>query len=353
MFLISNMYPSKKDPLFGVFVKNFKDLLENNKVQFSAISVIKGKRSNSLEKLFSYARYYFSILYNYFFKKFDVVYVHYLSHNSPILTLLLFKKTKPIVVNVHGTDILSSKGKKIDRLNKRVLKRTDLVVVPSEYFKDLMLTNYPFLHTKKIFVSPSGGVDCSRFYPTSKSDNFVPILGMISRIDRGKGWEIFLDSLRILRSRNIVFEAIIAGQGLEEKQMLQKIKDLKLEKEVNFLGLVKQDELVHLYNKLDAMIFPTKREAESLGLVGLEAMSCKTPVIGSNIAGLKTYIEHNKNGLLFEPGNAKDLADNIEVFLNLTLEEKNAMKENAFETSKRYEAKNVMTNLYKKLQTLC
>ncbi len=353
IFLISNMYPSFKDPLFGVFVKNFKLLLEKEGVVFSAFSVIKGKRGNKLSKVFSYLRYYSSIGYNYFFKKYDFIYVHYLSHNSPILSLLLFKKKKPLVINVHGSDILDSIGRKIDKLNVRVLKKTDLVVVPSVYFKNIMCTNYPFLKPTTIFVSPSAGVDSNKFYPLPPVQNSIPILGLISRIDAGKGWEDFLGALALLKQNKFIFKAIIAGQGLEENNMLKMINDLNLNSEVEFLGLVNQNDLVHLYNKMDAMVFPTKREAESLGLVGLEAMSCKTPVIGSNIAGLKTYINHDENGLLFKPGDVKDLAKNIETYLNFSTDKKTAMIEAAYNTAKKYEAKEVTSNLHKRLEKLC
>lgn len=353
IFLISNMYPSSKDPLFGVFVKNFKLLLEREKAVFSALSVIKGKRGNKFSKLFSYLKYYFSVSYNYLFKRYDLLYVHYLSHNSPILSLLLLKKKKPIVINVHGSDILNSLGKKIDKMNAHILKKTDLVVVPSVYFQDIMLTNYPFLIPHNIFVSPSAGVDSTKFYPLPSIINKVPILGLISRIDAGKGWEDFLGALSLLKKRGASFKAIIAGQGLEERQLLKMIKEQNLSENIEFLGLVKQDQLVHLYNKMDIMVFPTKREAESLGLVGLEAMSCKTPVIGSDIAGLKTYIKHNKNGLLFTPGNVNELAESIEKYLNFSEEKKSEMKEAAYSTAQEYESKQVISNLHNRLKQLC
>lgn len=353
VFLISNMYPSKTDSLFGVFVKNFKLLLEKEGVVFSAVSVIKGKRSNKVAKLLSYLKYYASITYQYFFKKYDFLYVHYLSHNAPILSLLLIKKKKPVVMNVHGSDILDSIGKKIDTLNSRVLKKTDLVVVPSKYFQEIMLSNYPFLNPQNIFISPSAGVDSTKFYPLPKTINKIPVFGLISRIDAGKGWEDFLGALLLLKKREIKFKAIIAGQGLEENQMLKMIKDLGLSENVEFLGLVKQDQLVHLYNKMNAMVFPTKREAESLGLVGLEAMSCKTPVIGSDIAGLKTYIKHDQNGLLFTPGNVDEFAENMEKYLNFSIEKKNAMAEEAYQTAKGYEAKHVTSILHNRLKMLC
>lgn len=355
IFLISNMYPSSKDSLFGVFVKNFKLELENKGVAFPAVSVIKGKRPSNLSKAFTYLKYYFSVCYNFIFKKYDLVYVHFMSHNAPVLAFLffLFKKKKPLVINVHGDDVTTSKGKKIDTLNMFILKKVDLVVVPSTYFKEMILENYPFLNVEQIFVSPSGGVDAKRFYPIETERNEIPVLGMISRIDEGKGWDDFLKALKILREKNIDFSSIIAGQGLQEKEMMAMIQGFKLQDRVEFLGLVKQEELVLLYNKMDVMVFPTKREAESLGLVGVEALSCGTPVIGGDIAGLKTYIQHNRNGLLFEPGNVSELAGCIEKYLNLSQQEKINMKNAALETALKYESGYVMQKLLNQLRSLC
>lgn len=349
------MYPSATDSLFGVFVKNFRNELEKLGVKFSAVSVIKGKKTINLSKSISYLKYYLSVTFNFIFKKHDLIYVHFMSHNSPILAFLLFlfKKKIPLVINVHGDDVTNSKGKKIDVLNKYVLKKTALVVTPSIYFKEMILENYPFLKPEQIFTSPSGGVDAKRFYPIEKDPNKIPILGMISRIDEGKGWDDFLKALKILKKKNIKFKSIIAGQGRQENEMKVMIKEFDLQDDVEFLGLVNQDQLVHLYNKMDVVVFPTKREAESLGLVGLEAMSCKTPVIGGNIAGLKTYIQNNRNGMLFEPGNVSELIISIEKFLNFSIEEKQTMRNAAFETAKEYESEHVMQMLLDQLKKVC
>lgn len=349
------MYPSDNDPLFGVFVKNFKEKLTELGVSFPGMAVIKGKRPNKRAKTRAYSAYYASILKQYVSIKYDILYTHYLSHNAPILLLLLrtFGKKKKWVVNVHGNDIIDSIGKKIEKLNAQVLKKTDLVVVPSLYFKNIILERYPFIEEQKIFISPSGGIDAKRFYPKEKEKHDVPVVGLISRIDEGKGWDKFLMSLRILKDENFSFKAIIAGQGLQEDAMKKQIKELDLEEEVNFLGLVHQDELVHLYHTMDVMIFPTEREAESLGLVGLEAMSCGTPVIASNMAGPQTYIVNGMNGFLFSPGNSKELAQYIKKYFAMTADQKTKMQENAVEMAKPYEADEVINNLYDRLMELC
>ena len=52
------------------------------------------------------------------------------------------------------------------------------------------------------------------------------------------------------------------------------------------------------YNSCDILLFPTHHE--SLGLVGLEAMACNKPVVGSNCTALPEYIIPGKTGELFE-----------------------------------------------------
>ena len=57
-------------------------------------------------------------------------------------------------------------------------------------------------------------------------------------------------------------------------------------------------------------MFPSKRN-ESLGLVGVEALACGVPVIGSNIGGIPGFIEEGKNGFLFDPDNEHSLVEKV------------------------------------------
>jgi glycosyltransferase involved in cell wall biosynthesis len=82
-------------------------------------------------------------------------------------------------------------------------------------------------------------------------------------------------------------------------------------------------------------------------------MSCKTPVIGSNIAGLKTYIKEGFNGFLFEPSNIDQLRKTILKFYKLSNQERKQMSINAFNTSLNYEAKHIAIALKNKLTELC
>jgi len=349
IFLLSNMYPSSKNPSYGIFVKNVVDSLEKSGVEFSKISVIRGKSSGFLQKLRKYLFYYGGIFTHYFSGNFDLIYVHFLSHNTPILYLLFkfFGKKKKLVINVHGSDVIKSRGKKIDRYNKKILKVSDKIIVPSVYFKNLMLAQYPEVPEKLYYISPSGGIDPKLFYPvkTLPTHTAKPVLGFVSRIDNGKGWDIFLDALAILQSENFDFKAKIAGQGAHENLLKQKITDLHLQEKVDFLGVIDQKDLADLYQSFDLFVFPTMREAESLGLVGLEAMACGIPVIGSHISGVKTYLIDEVNGFFFPPGNADILAEKVKKYFNLSEDQKIKMKEQALQTAQSYDKEKVMKNL--------
>lgn len=348
VFLVSNMYPSETDPLFGVFVKNFKQQLENKGVKFTQKAVIQGKTEGKVNKIKRYFRYYLAVINGYREGNFDVLYVHFLSHNSPVLFLLfLLNKPKvPYIINVHGTDVIQSEGKWIDVLNKKIIVQASLVVVPSYSFKKIVLKRYPFLSDKSVYVSPSGGVNTSLFYPSKeKKINTKLHLGMVSRIDKGKGWLTFLKALAILKDKPLDFTASIIGNGLEDEMLQQSISNLGLTSYVKFYGLVPQQALVKHYHSFDVSVFPSEIYGESLGLVGLEAMASGIPVVGSNIPAIETYLEHSVNGFIFERSNPDSLAEKIMYFSSMTAEQKEILSENALQKAKEFDADVVSSRL--------
>lgn len=352
IFLISNMYPSKNDKLFGVFVKNFKVELEKQNVLFVKETLIKGKANTAFKKTWNYCSHYLKIIFGSLTAKYDIMYVHYVSHHIPILYLLSnFKKGK-WVLNAHGSDIVSlNKNKALKAIFLKVLKKVDLLVVPTSFFKKEMLELYTEIDQDKIFVSPSGGLNPKNFYVQDISHNNSELtLGFISRLTAEKGWKTFIDALSQLRKINVSFNAIIAGKGPDEEAIKKYILSNNLTKEIEFRGFVNQSELVTLYNKIDLYIFPT--ESESLGLTGLEAMACGTPVIASNVSGPNTYVKHTENGYLFNPKDSKQLAKMILAYINLSAVEKTKMIQNAVITASDFEQTKVGKNLIMRLETL-
>ena len=105
-----------------------------------------------------------------------------------------------------------------------------------------------------------------------------------------------------------------------------------LEEIVLFTGHV--TDMPTVYNGLDVVV-SASTSPEPQGMVGVESMAMGRPVIGPNHGGAAEIMEHEKNGLLFEPGNAEDLARVISQFYDSLVLRENlgkAAREKVLET---------------------
>jgi L-malate glycosyltransferase len=348
VLVISNMYPNKKNPSYGVFVKNFVIDLKKNSTKVDLVA-IKGKEINLFLKLIHYVRFLIISMIKLMYGNYDLIYVHYISHSIIPLILLRPLIRKPYILNAHGEDVLLNKPieKIIDRWSRKTILTASLIVVPSNHYRNILLNRYGNI---RVFTSPSGGFNNKIFYPyeykTKKQELFT--IGFISRIEKGKGWKTLLQTMRILNDKSIKIKLQIIGIGSETHLLENEIKRKNLNSIVHFLGPKKQAELGKYYRKFDLFIFPTELD-ESLGLVGIESMACGTPVIGSNIPSINSYLEHEVNGLLFEPGNSEDLADKILFYMDLPIERKKTMHESCVQMTKKYSNTIVMNELYSEI----
>jgi glycosyltransferase involved in cell wall biosynthesis len=77
--------------------------------------------------------------------------------------------------------------------------------------------------------------------------------------------------------------------------------------EVRFLGFMHREQLPELYALADGLIFPT--HSDTWGLVVNEAMSCKLPVVATNVAGcVADLVQEDWNGFVVPPENPPLLA---------------------------------------------
>lgn len=354
ILLISNMYPSVKDKTYGTFVKCFQEgLVQYDKsIKFEEV-VIKGRTNSILMKILKYMMFYLKILFYVLFVKYDLIYVHQITHASPILLLLRTFKPFKLVMNIHGEDLLvkTSISAFLFHFSSLLLKKANLIVVPSSYFKQILVEKQPYIPNDKIFVSPSGGINNKIFRYTNTHHLSHKII-YISRIDRGKGWDTLLYALKDLKEKKgLHVICYFAGNGFQVEQMKALINKLNLNDSCIYIGALTHQEMNDYYKQVDCLIFPTQLQ-ESLGLVGIEALSCGCPVIGSNIGCLPEYIKHSNNGFLFTPGNIAELANCIENLYTLNPDEYLKFRSNAYSISQFYSSSNVAEAMYKQLEMI-
>lgn len=359
ILLVSNMYPSEKNPSYGVFVKNFVEGFEREGASID--KVVLHKENNKFLKILKYIFFYNKIIQKGLFNDYDLIYVHYISHCAiPLIILNKLKKFK-LFINVHGSDVIPEKKsqKKFQKYVRNIITKSYRVIVPSRYFKGIVCNKFN-LEEEKIIISPSSGINKDIFYDIKdkyaiRNKYNIPVndilVGYVSRIDIGKGWDIFLRSFKELKDKgkeNI--KGIVVGSGSEINKFKKLINELNLQDNIIYIGLLPQKELNEIYNIIDIFCFPTIREGESLGLVALEAMTCGVPVIGNDIGALSEYIVDGVTGYLVKSKKYFEFYEKMDLLINELKYKKIYYNNNCIKMSSRYESGKVIKELYKKIK---
>ncbi len=346
LFVISNIYPSKKFPERGVFVKNIYEILEDSDIEIRKI-VLKVSGYSNFTKLFNYCVFYLRIFFLSTFSS-SILYVHYVSHCALPISILMFFLRKNVIVNVHGTDILGESiiNSLLQPFISYILQNCNGIVVPSSFFKRILLKKYNLKDESRFHISPSGGIDQSLFLNSSlkqqKKEDLT--LGFISRIEEKKGWKLFLNSILRLKEKGISIRGIMVGTGSDSNRCSDAIDSLGLRQDVEFYSGVKQDKLPEYYKRLDMFVFPTFYD-ESLGLVALEAMAMGIPVVASNKGAIPEYLFNGENGYLFSAGNLGELVKCISQYSILSLKDRKRLSKNAMKTASKYSQSEIKDDL--------
>ena len=160
------------------------------------------------------------------------------------------------------------------------------------------------------------GVDTNFFKPlnVNKDKNTFKILAVGYLIER-KGFEYLIKAMKDVLKEHENVTLRIVGSGPLEKKLKELIEDLRLQKNVEILKNVSDEDLLRLYNSSDLFVLPSvvdsQGNTEGLGVVLLEAMACGLPVIGSNIGGIPDIIQDGETGLLVPEKDVNELSKSI------------------------------------------
>jgi len=166
-------------------------------------------------------------------------------------------------------------------------------------------------------------------------------VGYSGRLSHEKGVDTLLGA-----ARKFPFLSVrIAGDG----PLYSELKRGSPEN-VSFVGWLDAGQLNEFYRKARFVVVPSKW-FEVCPIVILEAMANGLPVIASKIGGLPEIVENGVTGFLFEPGNAKDLADKMKLLwedINLCRRMGEAARERAMREYRDEVYYKRLTNIYKK-----
>lgn len=146
-----------------------------------------------------------------------------------------------------------------------------------------------------------------------------PLLLFCGRLVQRKGIDVLLRALPAVLSSTDV-DVVITGEGDRKAEWESLSDELGLSETVQFPGFVSDEELGRLYANCTLYVHPAiyddNGDTEGLGVVLIEALAHKKPVIASNVGGIPDVIKNGDTGVLVEEKNEQELADSILRLLN-------------------------------------
>lgn len=176
------------------------------------------------------------------------------------------------------------------------------------------------------------GVDLTVCKPGSKSQN--PTVLYLGRLTSAKSISVLIASVQKVRSWVPKAQFIIAGDGPEKDKLVKMVRSLKLESCVTFMGKVSDAVKINLLQR--AWVFVNPSLIEGWGITTIEANACGTPVVASNVAGLRDAVHNPHSGLLVPYGSVDEFAVSIIKILKET-KTRQRMNQESIEWAKKFD----------------
>ena len=205
---------------------------------------------------------------------------------------------------------------------KEIIKDCHRIIAPTGREKDYLI-NYYNASPETISIIPCGvNLDIFRIIEKEIARNSLGFNGegiilFVGRIVPIKGIDKLLMALNHLENIERLRLLVIGGDKncQDEVNRLRRLsKSLKIESSVTFLGLVEQEKLPYFYSAADVCVFPS--HYESFGLVALESLACGTPVVATDVGGIRSVVRDGETGYIVLDNVPQLLAEKITLALS-------------------------------------
>lgn len=253
-------------------------------------------------------------------RDFDIIYLHYPAYG--LAELLLSKKIKQKIYIRYHMDVI---GKDILRkiffnmhnnfILPLILKKSEKIIFSTkDYGENSVAARYIFKkkETNKIIEIPFG-VDMNKFNFDKNIEKQNQIL-FVAKLDKQhyfKGLENLIKAFLEIKNKNNI-KLKIVGNG----EMLNYYKDIsKNNLNIIFSSSCSDEQLKEEYQKSIYTILPSITKEEAFGLVLIESFACGTPVLASDLPGVRSIVENN--GFICETNSVKSLKEKMEKTLDI------------------------------------
>jgi glycosyltransferase involved in cell wall biosynthesis len=235
----------------------------------------------------------------------DIVQTHGYKATAAGYLLRRTAPARPWIAFYHGATDMGVKDTVYHALERRCLRGADRIAIVSEAQRKAVgaeshvrvIANAVLMDTTRDDPGLDGAF--------SLAPGSGPRIGVIGRLSREKGVDVFLHACAALNDRAFPFSAHIIGDGPEAGALRQLCSTLQLDAQVSFAGRV--DPVGPVYRQLDLVVLPSR--SEGLPNVLLEALAADRPVVATAVGAVPEVLCVPDSGVLVPPGAATQLAE--------------------------------------------
>lgn len=299
VLLINNGYPSQRNPEYTSYIRSIEECIIASGREVDKLVIRFERTATPVYKLYKHILFWFKCLT--IRSTCDTIYVNHFPYACPLI-FNPFMRKKRLIVHWHGGDLVVKSIPAV--FTYFFLKRfinNSINIVPSGYFLTQLKKKYPRIK-HKVYISPSGGVDTVLFSEHAKPHNDITI-GFASALTPEKGADTLIyliehkHEIESATGRAVTFQVI--NYGNQAAYYIDRIQRAGTDS-CRVLSRMNKTQMPAFYQKIDLLVFPSKRLGESLGLAALEAMSCGVPVVAHNMCAFPEYIKPGVSGELVE-----------------------------------------------------
>jgi len=275
-------------------------------------------------------------------RRIQIVNLHYPLNNFFYFAICKRLLGTRLATSVHGRDAFYREKPlaHYSRAFRFVIDSSDLIILPSDAYRRKFLQAFPHVEDKTIFIHNC--VNPAQFQP---SPNGRPANGAgryllcVAGHEEYKGIDVLLQAVKPLLDADPTLNLKLAGDGIMRGELERLAVSLGIQKQTQFLGQQGASNVAQLLQGCEVFVLPSREEP--FGIVLIEAMACKKPIVATRVGGIPEIVEHGKNGILVEPDNPSALTAGIRTVLaNPELQQRFAEHGHAIVSERFYPGRN-------------
>ncbi len=194
---------------------------------------------------------------------------------------------------------------------RSLLMGTDVVLSPSVFLRSLMAdAGFPEDHIRTHVT----GIEPQPRWERRRDADGPLSIGYAGRIVEPKGVHLLIEAARALPFEN--WTLAIHGPTTVDARYMLRLESLAAgDPRIQFKGPFAGDQQSRVFSELDVLVVPSLWY-ENRPLIILEAQSAGLPIVAARLGGMAELVDHGRSGLLFQPGDVRDLAAQLTALRN-------------------------------------